>query len=84
MRVAVVITLIVVGGLIILGPVVAHTYTTNRDKDRIAEFYARTTNAAVLPEAMQPSAGYGGYDWACFIAGAVLATTGIRRSRSLN
>jgi hypothetical protein len=83
MRAAVAITLIIVGGIILLAPVIAHAYTTNREKERIAEFYSRIGNAAVLPDAMQPSP-YSGYDWGCFVAGAALAWTGIRKARSLN
>jgi hypothetical protein len=61
MRGTVAILLILIGGCLILGPVVANAYNTNREKERIAEFYSRTTNAAVLPDAMMP-AGHTAYD----------------------
>ena len=72
--------LIVMGGLLILGPLLAKTCDGKRDKDRIAEFFTRNGNAAVLPYEMKPS-GYADYDWACFIAGALMVWIGIRRSR---
>ena len=81
MKIAVAIVLMAIGALIILGPLAAHAYCNSRQKERIAEFYSRTTNAAVLPEAMYPET-YSGYDFACFAAGAVCVTTGIARSRA--
>jgi hypothetical protein len=81
MKIAVAIVLMVIGGLIILGPLAAHSYSSNRQKERIAEFYSRTTNAAVLPDAMSPEP-YSVYDFVCFAAGAVCLATGIARSRS--
>ena len=50
MKSYVAITLILVGGLIILGPL----YSIERNKDRIAEFYTRNGSAVVLPDTMQP------------------------------
>jgi hypothetical protein len=81
MRGAVAILLILIGGCLILGPVVANAYNTNREKERIAEFYSRTTNAAVLPDSMMPT-GHTAYDWGCFVAGAVMAMTGVICSRT--
>ncbi|MBM3883232.1 MAG: hypothetical protein FJ387_26560 [Verrucomicrobia bacterium] len=81
MKTGVPIALIIVGGCLILGPVLANAYTRNRDKTRIAEFYTRNSNAAVLPAEMQ-SSGYGGYDWACLVAGAAAITAGIGVTRS--
>jgi hypothetical protein len=72
--------LIVFGGLLVLGPVADHTYSNARDKDRIAEFYSRTTNAATLPTAMEPT-GYQSYDWACLVAGVCMVVAGVERSR---
>ncbi len=80
MRTGIAIALIVVGGCLILGPVLANAYTSNRDKDRVAEFYTRNTNAATLPEQLHPS-GYARYDWACLVAGAIMAGIGVTRSR---
>jgi hypothetical protein len=81
MRGAAAILLILVGGCLILGPVVANAYNTNREKERIAEFYSRTTNAAVLPDAMTPT-GHTAYDWGCFVAEAVMAMMGVICSRT--
>ena len=80
MRAGIAIALIVVGGCLILGPVLANAYTSNRDKDRVAEFYTRNSNAATLPEQLHPSA-YARYDWACLVAGAIMAGIGVTRSR---
>jgi hypothetical protein len=74
------IALIVVGGLLILGPIVAHTYTDNRDRDRVVEFYRSRGSAEILPDSVRPSA-YSAYDWACFVAGAVLVVFGVRQVR---
>jgi len=81
MKIAAAIVLMVIGALVILGPLAAHSYNNNRQEERIAEFYSRTTNAAVLPETMYPES-YSVYDIACFAAGAVCVATGIARSRS--
>ncbi len=82
MKTGVAIALIIVGGCLILGPVLANAYARNRDKIRVAEFYTRNGNAAALPAEMQPS-GYGSYDWACLLAGAgaIAAGIGVTRSR---
>jgi hypothetical protein len=69
------VALIVLGAIIIIVPVVAHAYSANRDKDRVAEFYTRNSNAATLPPALTP-AEYTIYDYMCFWAGAVLAAVG--------
>jgi hypothetical protein len=58
MKNGVTIALIVVGGCLLFGPVLVNVYTSNKDKDRVAEFYTRNTNAAVLPRELAPS-GYG-------------------------
>lgn len=81
MKNAVAIMLIVVGGCLVLGPVLTNAYTTNREKERIAEFYTRNGNGAPLPEVMQPS-GHTVYDWACLIAGVAVAAAGATKSRS--
>jgi hypothetical protein len=59
---------------------VAHSYRDGRERDRVAEFYQRNGNAAVLPEPLKPT-GYGAYDAGCFLAGAVMVVVGIYRSR---
>jgi hypothetical protein len=75
------VALIVVGGLLILGPVLAHAHASGRDKELIAEFFARQGNGAPLPEAMLPT-GYAVYEWACLVAGVGMVITGIRGSMS--
>jgi hypothetical protein len=80
MRGSIAIALIVVGGCLLLGPLVINAYNSNRDKDRVAEFYSRTSNAAVLPKNLTLSA-FTAYDWGCFIVGAIMAGMGIVRSR---
>jgi hypothetical protein len=62
MRGSIAIALIVVGGCLLLGPLVINAYNSNRDKDRVAEFYSRTSNAAVLPKNLTLSA-FTAYDW---------------------
>ncbi len=68
--------LIVLGGLLVLAPVAAHTYSNVREKDRIAEFYSRTTNAATLPTAMEPTK-YQPYDWSCLAVGVLMVVIGV-------
>ena len=77
------VALIVIGGLLILGPLLANAYNGSRDKDRVAEFYTRNGSGSVLPYAMMPS-GYSNYDWACFVAGAIMVWIGVTRNKSGN
>src|SRR5579871_6189271 len=77
------VALIVIGGFLILGPLLANAYNGNRDKDRVAEFYTRNGTGAVLPYAMAPS-GYTNYDWGCFVAGAIMVWIGVTRNKSGN
>lgn len=51
MRTAV--ALILVGGLIILGAVASAGVSHERDKERVAEFYRKNSNAAVLPSELR-------------------------------
>ncbi len=86
MKASVVIVLIVVGSFVILGPVVAHAYTNNRDKERVAEYYSRhsiayTTGYASLPPDLSPT-GYGLYDFGCWAAGVGMVVVGVIGSRS--
>ena len=71
MKTPIAITLIIVGGLLILAPV----FSAERQKERAAAFYKEHSNNTILPDAMEP---YGPYDWACFAAGVVLALVGVR------
>ena len=73
MKTPIAVTLIIVGGLLILAPV----FSGERQKERVASFYKDNGNAATLPEAMRP---WGAYDWACLAAGSVLAFAGVRQS----
>jgi hypothetical protein len=45
------------GALLIVAPVVAHTYTENRDKDRIAEFFRIRGSGEVVPLEIRPFTG---------------------------
>ena len=75
------VALIVVGGLLILGPVLVHAHSRGRDKELIAEFFAKNGNGAVLPDVMLP-AGYAVYEWGCLAAGVVMVIAGIKGSMS--
>jgi hypothetical protein len=81
MKNAIAVALIVMGGLIILGPIAAGAYSSNRDKDRVAEFYSHNTNAAVLPNDLHPT-GHDTYDYACWLAGVGMVLAGVIRERS--
>ena len=86
MKSAVAIVLIVAGAFMILGPVAAHAYTDNRDKERVAEYYSRhsiadTTGYASLPPDLHPT-GYGLYDFGCWAAGVGMVVVGVIVSRS--
>ena len=77
------IALLVVGGCLMLGPMVSISYTRNRDRDRVAEFYSKHGNAETLPAEMRPSESPGSNSGAvCFIAGAILLLIGVKRSAS--
>jgi hypothetical protein len=81
MRNLVAVVLIIMGGLVILGPIGAQAYSSNRDKERVAEFYNRNSNAAVLPKDLHPT-GYGPYDYACWLAGVGMVFAGVILARS--
>jgi len=76
MKSYVAVTLIVVGGLIILGPL----YSIERNKDRIAEFYSRNGSAVVLPDAMQTKNTL--YEWVCLAIGLGMVATGVNCVRT--
>jgi predicted permease len=75
MKLYVVMAMIIVGALFILAPIAAHEYSKERNRDSIAQFYARNGNAASLPVAMQSN--YGPYDYVCLIAGVCTLGLGI-------
>ncbi|HZZ29836.1 MAG TPA: hypothetical protein VFE46_17705 [Pirellulales bacterium] len=75
MKLYVPVMMIVVGGLLILGPIAAHECSQERSRDQVAEFYFHNSNAAVLPEAMQSN--YGAYDFVCLIVGVGTLGLGI-------
>ena len=60
----------------------AHTYLNLRGKDHIAEFYSRTTNAATLPMAMEPT-HYQAYDWACLVVGVAMVIAGVASTHTI-
>jgi hypothetical protein len=72
--------LIVVGGLLALAPVAAHSYRTSRESEHVAEFYHRNGSSIVLPEAMDSR--YEPYDWACLAAGICMVVAGCEFVRS--
>jgi hypothetical protein len=82
MKPAVAIALIVVGGLLILGPVIAHVYLHERDLQRVAEFYTRNGNAVTLTAEMEPT-GISAFDWASFAVGVAMIWTGVDRSKAV-
>jgi hypothetical protein len=73
MKASIVITLIIMGGLLILAPVIS----LERQRDRVAEFYKKNGNAAILAAAMDLN---NTYDWTCIAAGAVLVLVGVRQA----
>jgi hypothetical protein len=81
MKPAVAVALIVVGGLLILGPVIAHLYIHECDQQRVAEFYTRNGNAVTLPTEMEPT-GISAFDWASFAVGVAMIWTGVDRSKA--
>ena len=72
--------LVVMGSLVILGPVVVSAYSHTTNKENVAEYYRRNSMNTPLPEAMEP-AGTGPYAWACWVAGAGMVFAGVRKSR---
>jgi hypothetical protein len=74
------VALIVMGTIVVLGPVIASAYSRAANREHIAEYYKRMPPTAELPEAMRP-AGTGAYAWACWLAGAGMVFAGIRMSR---
>ena len=72
--------LVVIGATLVLAPVLTHAISSAHDKERIAEFFRRNPNNAVLPAALEPS-GFAGYHWACFGIGVSLLFAGIRESK---
>jgi hypothetical protein len=79
MRNTLAVVLIMMGGLVILGPVLTGTYLRATNKDRIAEFYSRNSPSIELPDAME-SGTSGLYGWACWLAGTGMVVSGIRTS----
>jgi hypothetical protein len=66
-------TMIVMGGLLVLGPV----WSAQKQKERIADFYQKQGNGALLPKEMSP---HDAYDWICLVGGALLAFAGVRQA----
>jgi hypothetical protein len=54
MRNAVTLALIIMAGLVILGPVAAQAYSSNRDKERVAEFYSRKCDGTQMRRCTEP------------------------------
>lgn len=79
--------LIIVGGVLILGPLLAHAYTHNRAQERLAEYGSRhsiagtTPGYATVPHYLIPT-GYGLYDFGCWAAGVAMVVVGVIGSRS--
>jgi hypothetical protein len=68
--------MIVVGGLLILGPVLS----SRTQKARIAQFYEKNGNGALLPREM---AAHDAFDWMCLFGGAFLTLAGIKQAGRL-
>jgi len=81
MRNPLAVALVVMGALVILGPVLAEAYSRAANRENVAEFYRRNSPGIGLPEPMQP-AGSGPYAWACWVAGAGMVVAGVRVSRN--
>ncbi|HEX4792468.1 MAG TPA: hypothetical protein VH370_01685 [Humisphaera sp.] len=81
MRFLVALALIVVGGLVIVSPIVAEAYSRAANRENVAEFYRRNSSGIGLPEAMQP-AGTGPYAWACWVSGTGIVVAGVFAARS--
>ena len=75
------IVLIVVGGLLLLGAIAAGAIGHDRDQERVAEFYRKNSNAAVLPHQLQPPP-FTATEAFGFLAGGVMVLAGIWRSRT--
>jgi hypothetical protein len=80
MRHGIATVLIVMGSLVILGPITAAAYAKVGNNERIAEFYQRNSYTVRLPEAMDP--GFGPYSLACWLAGAGMVVAGALQARS--
>ena len=76
MKAYVVLTLIVLGALLILGPVAAHAYCHERDGERIAEFFARAGHGEPLPSEMRPME-YEFYDYSALVVGLGMVVVGV-------
>jgi cytosine/uracil/thiamine/allantoin permease len=81
MKPSVAVALIVIGGLLVLGPVIAHGYIHERDQQRVAEYYTRNGNAVIMPKVMEPT-GISAFDWASFAVGVAMIWTGVERSKA--
>ncbi|HAB19536.1 MAG TPA: hypothetical protein PLX89_08620 [Verrucomicrobiota bacterium] len=71
MKSSVRIALVVVGGLLIAGPLLALQWQVHR----AAEFYERHGGGSALPDEIRPRP-YAAYDWASLASGAVLVLLG--------
>gem|GEM_PF-3027351 len=78
MRNPVAVALIVVGGLVIVGPLMAGADTRTANKDNIAEFYWRHGLSTELPGAMEPARS-GPCAWAYWLADAGMVVAGCGR-----
>jgi len=78
MKISIAEILIIMGGLLILTPVIL----AERQRARIAEFYQKQGNGAILPAEMHEN---GAYDWVCLGTGMAMAFYGVRQAvRSSN
>jgi hypothetical protein len=76
MRILTALVLIVLGSLLILGPLVISANSRAANKENVAEYYRRNSYGVGLPEAMEP-AGTGPYAWACWASGTLMVVCGM-------
>src|SRR3954447_7054382 len=75
MKTPIAIVLILVGGVLIVAPILS----SQRQLERAASHFQEHGEGSPLPEELRPKP-YQAYDWACLATGAVLSFIGIRGS----
>ena len=75
MKTSIAITLIAVGGLLMVAPVLALQWQVQR----AATYYEKHGSGSALPEEMRPQP-HSRYDWASLVVGAVLSLAGVAGS----
>jgi hypothetical protein len=73
--------LMFLGGAIILASVISAGMSYERDKERVAAFYQKNGNGAVVPNPLMPEA-VRPLDVLGFIAGGIMVAVGTAKSRT--